>query len=97
MGPSWQRVIDNIPNALDEAAEAWDAIVKSRSWPQRSWVVHVASLYVILGEHESALAWLERSEAERTSLHYSLPTHPGLDGLRSEPRFLALLKNMGLE
>ncbi len=97
LGPSWQGVIDNIPNALGEAAEAWDAIVKSRSWPQWSWVYQVAPLYAIFGDHESALAWLERSDAERTSLHYTLPTHPGLDGLRSEPRFIALLKNMGLE
>ncbi len=83
LGPSWQGVIDNIPNALGEAAEAWDAIVKSRSWPQEEWVLNVAPLYAILGDHESALAWLERSEAERSTFHMLLGRWPGLDGLRS--------------
>ncbi len=71
--------------------------MKSRSWGRLKWVFDVAPLYAILGDHESALAWLERSEAERTTFHTLLGIHPGLDGLRSEPRFIALLKNLGLE
>ena len=97
LGPSWQGVIDNFPNASAEAVEALDAIVKSRSWPQRTWVQVIAALYAILGDHESALEWLERSEAERTVVHTFISTHPGLDGLRSEPRFIALMKNLGLD
>jgi tetratricopeptide (TPR) repeat protein len=58
----------------------------------------IALIYTGLGEKEQAFAWLEKAMAERDS---NL-TMPGLkvdtriDSLRSDPRFVELLRRMGL-
>lgn len=57
-----------------------------------------AILYAALGDKEQALDWLEKEYEERTgdALLY-LKIAPYWDSLRSEPRFIALLKKMGLD
>lgn len=49
-----------------------------------------------LGEAASALALLEQAQQERDSNFVCLPVDPGLDTLRSEPRFVALERLCGL-
>ncbi|MCK6500046.1 MAG: hypothetical protein L6Q38_11275, partial [Nitrospira sp.] len=62
----------------------------------------VARIYAALGDKESALDWLERAEQERSEhLVFAdfggLRTDPAWDQLQDHPRFLALLKKVGLE
>lgn len=49
-----------------------------------------------LGEAASALSLLEQAQQERDSNFVCLPVDPGLDTLRSEPRFVALERLCGL-
>ena len=57
----------------------------------------LASIYARLGEREAALEWLERAYDEHDSTLVWLKVHPRFDALRAEPRFVALLRKMGLE
>jgi adenylate cyclase len=58
--------------------------------------LEVASVHVALGEKEQALDYLERAyRARRTALSH-LKVEPGLESLRSEPRFADLVRRMNL-
>jgi serine/threonine protein kinase/predicted Zn-dependent protease len=56
----------------------------------------LAMVYVGLGRKEQALTSLEKGYADR-SMFMTIINYVELDPLRSEPRFLALLRRMGLE
>src|SRR6185295_12751843 len=49
-----------------------------------------------LGERDQALAWLEKAYDERSDYMVYLNREPMLDGLRSDPRFAALVRRVGL-
>jgi hypothetical protein len=53
--------------------------------------------YIRLGEKDQVFEWLERAYQERDPNLCDLKTHPICDGIRSDPRFSAFLKKMGLE
>jgi len=62
---------------------------------------HVAStccalIHVGLGEKEQALAWLEKACDNRELSLSVLKIHPAYDDLRGEPRFQAILRQIGL-
>jgi eukaryotic-like serine/threonine-protein kinase len=56
----------------------------------------IGVIHLALGEKEAALDWLERAYAERDRALVWAKVHPRLDPLRDQPRFAAILKNMGL-
>lgn len=56
----------------------------------------LAILYVGLGDHQSALASLERAYIEHDSQIQYLASDPHFDRLRSDERFQNLLKKVGL-
>jgi tetratricopeptide (TPR) repeat protein len=56
-----------------------------------------ATVYVGLGRKEQALTSLEKGYADRSMFMTLTIDDPELDPLRSEPRFLALLRQMGVE
>jgi hypothetical protein len=49
-----------------------------------------------LGDRDEALAWLEKAYDERSDYMPYLRLEPMLDGLRSDPRFAALVERVGL-
>jgi serine/threonine-protein kinase len=55
-----------------------------------------ALIHVGLGEKEEALNWLEKAMLDRSEAAGWFAVTPELDGLRSEPRFKAMLKRMNL-
>ena len=55
----------------------------------------LATVYVGLGRNEQALTCLEKGYADRSMFMVLIKTDPELDPLRSEPRFKALLRQMG--
>jgi serine/threonine-protein kinase len=57
----------------------------------------IASVYVSLGDKEQALLWLEKAYDERAYVLGYVNADPMFDRLRSEPRFIALLRKMGLQ
>jgi TolB-like protein/Tfp pilus assembly protein PilF len=57
---------------------------------------HFAYVHTGLGEHDTALDWLERAVAERTGPVYGIRGSFLLAPLREHPRFQALLREMNL-
>jgi hypothetical protein len=57
----------------------------------------LAVLQTGLGDADDALASFAQAEAEHSYYIASLKVDPGLDSLRSDPRFTALLQKVGLE
>ena len=55
---------------------------------------YMALANVGLGDTEQAISWLQEAEEERDPSLSQLSTWPGLDPLRSDPRFQALLRRM---
>jgi TolB-like protein/DNA-binding winged helix-turn-helix (wHTH) protein len=54
----------------------------------------LAEAYGGLGEKDQALTWLERAYEDRDQWMVFVNSYPGLDPLRSEPRFQAVLRRM---
>jgi tetratricopeptide (TPR) repeat protein len=53
-----------------------------------------AEAYVGLGQNEQAITWLERAYDAHDQWMVFANSYPGLDRLRSEPRFQALMRRM---
>lgn len=58
---------------------------------------YFALIYNGLGDTDKAIAWLERGFEQRDSKMVFLKVEPKWNNLRSEPRFIDLLKRMNLE
>ena len=56
----------------------------------------IASIYAGLGEHELAFQWLETAYHERSGWLACLAVDPQLDGLRRDPRYIDLVRRVGL-
>ena len=52
--------------------------------------------YAELGEKDEAFAWLDKAYAEKSNLLAWVKVIPLMNGLRSDPRYAALLKKIGL-
>jgi TolB-like protein/Flp pilus assembly protein TadD len=57
---------------------------------------NIALIYVGLGEKDRAFEWLGRAYDERSSWLVSLKVEPIFDGIRSDPRFDGLMRDVGL-
>jgi len=56
----------------------------------------IAFIYTGLGEKDQAFAWLDKAYDGRDSILVYLKSEPTYDGLRSDQRFAALLRRVGL-
>jgi tetratricopeptide (TPR) repeat protein len=59
--------------------------------------LNISLNYAFAGDDAETLEWLERAVAEHTPWLPELKIDPMWDGVRSQPRFVALLKKIGLE
>ena len=56
-----------------------------------------AILYIGLKNNDNAISWLEQAYEERSPLMVYLNCAPEYDPMRSDPRFISLLKRMNFE
>jgi hypothetical protein len=56
----------------------------------------IARIHAALGEKDQEFEWLRKAGDERDSAVIWLKVDPTLDGLRSDPRFAQVVKDMGL-
>jgi DNA-binding winged helix-turn-helix (wHTH) protein/tetratricopeptide (TPR) repeat protein len=98
--PDWCVAIAARGCAAGEAgyrAEAIGALRELEALAQRAFVspYSVAVVHAGLGDHESALAWLERAFEERSNWLVWLRLDPRWSTMRADPRFEALVRRMG--
>jgi TolB-like protein/DNA-binding winged helix-turn-helix (wHTH) protein len=62
---------------------------------QRSSSYSVATICAAAGERDQAFEWLERAFRERDPMLVAVMTDPAFDALRSDARFVALIKQIG--
>lgn len=56
----------------------------------------MANIYAALGENDRAFEWLQKAYEDRSHLLVFLMVDPRLDALRPDPRFVDLLRRIGL-
>ena len=78
-------------------AEGHKVLEEMQSLSRRRYVPpeYFAIVYEGLGERDGALQWFEKACAEHSINVWMLPD-PGLDSIRSEPRFQGIMRRMGL-
>jgi len=76
-----------------QAVASLSQLAKTRYIPPSAWVY----VNLGLGQKEDVLDWLERACEERDGWIIGIIEEPYLAPLRTEPRFQALLKKMGLD
>ena len=84
------------PEVKSNAAKILDELLQS-SRQGYSVSYDIALVYWGLGDKNQALEWLERAYEERSSFLDEIKVDPKWDGLRSDSRFVALMKKVGLE
>ena len=79
-------------------AEAIAAVEELLSLRKQQYVsaVSIALVYVGLGKKDEALSWLEKGYEERAFQMQALTVEPRWDSIRSDPRFAALRRRIGL-
>ena len=59
--------------------------------------VYMAGAYANLGEKDESIKWLEQAYQDRANYVVFLAVEPSFDSLRSDPRFVSLLRRIGLK
>jgi adenylate cyclase len=79
-----------------ELARAYLADWEAGRLPERFALRYAASMYAHVGDGERALDLLERDAREGDDAMWHVYLHPSFDGVRQDPRFLALLRRQNL-
>jgi serine/threonine protein kinase/TolB-like protein/tetratricopeptide (TPR) repeat protein len=81
---------------LKGACTALIEVLKNES--QREYVApeEIARYYALMGDRDHAFEWLEKGYAERSGNMESIKTEDSLEPFHSDPRYIDLLKRMGL-
>ncbi len=81
---------------LKGACTAAIELLKNRSRTAYVSPFAVATYYAVMGDREHAFEWLERSYQQHAVRMAYIKSDPLLDALRSDPRYVDLLRRMGL-
>jgi TolB-like protein/Flp pilus assembly protein TadD len=84
--------------AAGRRAEALEIVQRLKERSREHYVppAMVAAVFSGLGEKDQAMVWLEKAVEERDPWLTSLKVEPMYDPLRSDPRFLDVLRRVGL-
>src|SRR5215470_383702 len=75
----------------------WIALrMRDREKSPQAYAYNIGYDYVHVGDNASAVAWLETCLQEKTCSPVNVRSDPGLDILRSDPRYQSLLSGMSL-
>ncbi len=80
----------------DEAQQVLDDLINKS---KEEWVppIGMARLYFALGENDQGFKWLDKAYEVIDSGLWNIKVNPVYDNIRSDPRFKAILKKMGLD
>ena len=79
----------------DEAVKILEE-VKALTGERHNLSTHIAAIYAVLGNKDEALAWLKRACDEHEGGVVALKIDQRFDTLRSDPRFMDLLRRVKL-
>ncbi len=80
-----------------EALALMDSLIQEYTRTKRpAKSCHISQIYSSIGEKDLAFQWLEKAYQERTPLLAYAKVMPYYDNLRSDPRFSALIRRLGL-
>lgn len=99
-GSAWTRcMLAHAWGAFGEPAKALEILADLLDADKHGYVraFGVAMGYLGLGDHDRALAWLEKGCNDRDIWALMLKVDPIYADLRTDPRFVALLRTVGLE
>jgi adenylate cyclase len=82
---------------LPEAISQFEALSKEKSRELPLSAYDMAGLHFFLGKKDLGFKWLERSYDEQDGAMLSIQWDEDLDGVRNDPRYLDLVKRLGLE
>jgi DNA-binding winged helix-turn-helix (wHTH) protein/Flp pilus assembly protein TadD len=96
-GGTVQQDLDRIAEAYSKSGEhGYDLAIVEFEKKHPGVLYYRAWNYALLGHHEQALYWLQKSLEARELEILSLQNDPEVDSLRPDPRFQALVKKIGL-
>jgi serine/threonine-protein kinase len=83
---------------MGKVQEAREILGRLQAYARDHYVnpIFFAEIHASLGEKDLAFEWLERAASDRTVWMAGLHRWPELDPLRSDPRFTALIRRIGL-
>jgi len=89
-----QKVKDIFTNSGIKGVREW--LIESELRKPNPGPLYLAKKYVLIGKKEDALYWLEKATENPPSDLPHINNDPVFDKIRSDPRFQAILKKMGL-
>ena len=92
MNRGWVLALLGRPEDLRNLLADWEGGRLSERLDLR----YAAAFFALLGENERALDLLERDDREEGKNLWSVYLNPGLDSVRDDPRFVALLRGLSL-
>jgi hypothetical protein len=81
---------------LNGACTALIEALKNESQKEYLSPNEIARYYALMGDRDHTFEWLEKGYAERSGRMEYLKTEDSLEPLHSDPRYIDLLKRMGL-
>jgi tetratricopeptide (TPR) repeat protein len=96
--PAMLGYLGGIYGRAGRKAEALASLEELTALSKRRYVTPAAfvMLFTGLGDKDRAFEWLDKAAEERSNMMIFLAVHPPLDPLRTDPRFHALLRRVGL-
>jgi len=97
-GPLMEAALGHAYAVAGRRAEAQEVLDRLIELSKQRYVsaYQIATIYAGLGETDQAFAWLEKAYGERNNWLAYLKVDPIFDGLRSDSRFAALVRRVGL-
>jgi len=87
-----KKILDELASESDQSPPRSPFIP-----PPPTTAFDTALVYLGLGEKEKAVDWLEKAADERTAEIIHIKCEPIYDSVRENPRFIALMKRIGLD
>ena len=98
LGPDMEFMLAGGMAAAGHKADALRLVAKYEALAQKTYVRPeiIAGVYVRLGDRDRAFVWLNKALQERSPYLLALKVDHQWDPIRSDPRFNALVKQVGL-
>jgi TolB-like protein/DNA-binding SARP family transcriptional activator len=97
--PLWVGILAYVYAAADRPVAARSLLQELQERSEDEYIAAwlFAPVYAKLGEMDLAFQWLERATEERGSVTHHLKLDPRFAEMRADPRFSALLREIGIE